>query len=173
MANFVEFTAPVGLVNMDFVYTYGASLVDGVYGIELKMGNGGNKIAVYPNTGVKASLTHGNLIFTAQDAGVAGNSITVALVNGGLNQVLGVVVTGTDIVVNVATDGAGAITSTEAEVQNALNNDVDAVALISTSNGGVAVTTAIIATALSGGTNDTSEATRDAFIGTIDTAFKL
>ena len=175
MANFVTFTSPVGILNMDYVVSYNPSLDDGVYGIALTMGNGAIKTAVYESTAVQAQLVHNNLTFIANDAGVAGNAITVAFVNGGLNQPLSIVVTGTDIVVNVATDGSGVVTSTEADILAVLSIDVNVTPLIGTilTGDGATVAVAIIATALSGGADDTSEATRDAFIGTIDTAFLM
>lgn len=96
-----------------------------------------------------------DLVFTAVDRGTLGNEITVTYVVAGLNTALSVVVTGLDIVVNVATDGAGAATSTAAQVETAVEASTAAAALVTVANAaandGTGVVTALAQTALSGG----------------------
>lgn len=110
----------------------------------------------------KASLstaltgTNNDLTLTAVANGTAGNSITLALIDPSANDAaLGVVVTGTDIVVNLATNGGGTITSTAAQVKAAIEADEDAAALVTvankTGNDGTGVVTALAETALTGG----------------------
>ena len=115
---------------------------------------------------VKAVLTtalagvNNDLTFLAATAGVAGNGITVALTDpSGNDQELGVVVTGSAIVVNLATDEDGAITSTAREVRDAVNTDSEAAALVAASlapgNDGSGVVTELAAANLAGGADAT------------------
>lgn len=88
----------------------------------------------------------------------AGNSVRVRYVDpAGNNAALGVVVADNDITVNLATDGAGAITSTAADVLAAIEADGDASALVTVAdaaaNDGTGVVTALAYTALAGGTD--------------------
>lgn len=97
-----------------------------------------------------------DIVGTAVDAGVSGNDITLALVDpSGNDEVLAIVVTGTDIVVNLATDGSGVITTTATELLAALAADEDASALatfaLKGSDTGAGVVTALTETAFSGG----------------------
>lgn len=97
-----------------------------------------------------------DLVFTAVNGGTGGNSITVAYVDpSGNDQELGVVVTDSDIVVNLATGPAGAITSTANDILAAIEADEDASALVTVAladdNTGEGVVTAMAETALSGG----------------------
>ena len=96
-----------------------------------------------------------DLVFTAVPRGKAGNNITVQYVVAGLSTALSVVVTGTAIVVNVATDGAGAPTSTAAQVETALEANASVAALVTIANAaandGTGIVAALAATALSGG----------------------
>ncbi|MEU3458217.1 M14 family zinc carboxypeptidase [Micromonospora sp. NPDC006766] len=60
-----------------------------------------------------------------------GNDITMSLVNqGGNNLPLDVLVSGKNVVVSLATNGSGAVTSTAAQVVNAINNKPEAAALL-------------------------------------------
>ncbi len=83
-----------------------------------------------------------DLTFTAVAEGAAGDSISIEYVDPlAANQPLGVVVNDLgggayNIQVRLATDGAGAITSTAGEVMNAINADAQASALVSASLAG-------------------------------------
>jgi flagellar hook protein FlgE len=77
--------------------------------------------------------TDNDLTFTAVNYGGEGENITVSYVDpGAASQPLSISVTGNAITVNLATDAGGAITSTAAQVMAALNADVSASALITT-----------------------------------------
>lgn len=101
--------------------------------------------------------TNNDLKFTAVNRGVGGNDITVAYVVSGASTPLSVDVTGTDIVVNVETDGSSAAVSTADEVMDAVNGDAAAAALVSAAlasgNDGTGVVTALAETPLAGGTD--------------------
>jgi len=73
-----------------------------------------------------------DLTFTAVEEGAGGEDITIQYVDPGGAQALSVSVTGTDIVVTLGHDGTN-ITSTAAEVMNAINTDAQASALVSAS----------------------------------------
>jgi len=110
---------------------------------------------------VKAALTtalagmNNDLVFTADAAGPAGNSIRVRYVVAGNNTALSISVVGFDVTVNVATDGGGAAASTAAQVKTALDADAGAAALIDTanapSNDGSGIVAALSYTNLAGG----------------------
>jgi hypothetical protein len=108
--------------------------------------------------------THNDLVFTARTGGPGGNSIRVAYIVAGTSTPLTVVVTGYDITVNVATDGAGAATSTASEVKVALEANPDATRLIlvelATSNDGSGIVVAFAMTALAGGSFQTTPPTQ-------------
>lgn len=100
----------------------------------------GFRVAIRTSTGtdaVKATLTKGTgnskIRFTAKAGGVDGNDITVAAINPGSNATLGIVVTGTDIVINLGYSSS-AIDSTVNDVIAALYADEDAAALIDVDN---------------------------------------
>jgi len=120
--------------------------------------------AVVLTPGVRATLATGvegnnnAITWTAVAAGTVGNAITIALVNPGTaSAALGVVVSATDIVVNLATSGASAITSTAAQVQAAIAASAAAAALVTTANTGAstgaAAVVAVAETALASGSN--------------------
>jgi hypothetical protein len=101
-----------------------------------------------------------DLVFTAKEplSGAAGNDITIAYVDPSANDAeLEIVVTGTDIVVNLATGVAGAITSTAADILAAIEADEDADALVGVANkaanDGSGVVIALAETPLAGGTD--------------------
>lgn len=75
-----------------------------------------------------------NLVFTADAAGVAGNSIRIRYVVAGLNTALSVSVSTNDITVNLATNGSGVPTSTGAQILAAINASGPANALIDTAH---------------------------------------
>jgi hypothetical protein len=101
--------------------------------------------------------TNQGLTYTAKDAGDAGNSITIAYVDPeGNDQELSVDVTGTDIVVNLATDETGEITSTATQIKDAIELSVAADALVDVaivSGAGAGVVTAVAETSLTGGSD--------------------
>jgi hypothetical protein len=114
----------------------------------------------YMSAGDKASLTIGTLdaavTYTADLNGTSGNDIRVAHVNPGTaNAALTVTVSGNDITVSMATDAATtpAITSTAAQVRDAVNAHAAASELVTASTPGTGAGTAIAQamTALSGG----------------------
>lgn len=79
-------------------------------------------------------IPNSNLVFTADLAGVAGNSIRIRYVVAGNNTVLSVAVASNDITVNLATNGSGVPTSTAALVLAAINASGPANALIDTAH---------------------------------------
>ena len=102
----------------------------------------------------------------ARAGGVAGNALTVALVDPGANGApLTIAVAGSAVAVTLATGPGGAITSTVAEVMNAINAHAEASALViaGVARGavGVTVVVAVVATALAGGAGQTYEAGTD------------
>lgn len=97
-----------------------------------------------------------DLIYSAKATStVGGNAISVAHVVAGNNTALSVSVTGNAITVNVATDGAGAPTSTAAQVKAAVEASGPAAALVTVAhapgNNGTGVVAAAGAAFLSGG----------------------
>lgn len=91
--------------------------------------------------GAFASLVNQGLTYTAVEIGAAGNDITIALIDPAANsEPLAINVTGNDIVVTLATDGGGAITTTATQLQAALDADGDVTALVTvTGSGGTAL----------------------------------
>jgi hypothetical protein len=111
---------------------------------------------------VQATLTtalagaNNDLEYTSELPGALGNAIRVRYVNPGVNNAsLGVVVSGRDITVNLATGAGGAISSTATQVKEALEASAAASALvllgIPAGNNGSGVVTAMSYTALAGG----------------------
>jgi len=102
-----------------------------------------------------------SLTITAREYGTGGNSIRVTYVDPAANsQALAVSVAGTSIVVSLATNGGGSITSTAAQVKAAIEAHEPANRLVSvaihtgdsgTADDGSGVVTAMAATALTGG----------------------
>ena len=175
MANFVNFPAPLGMLNMDYVSKYSSVEIEGVFGINVYQANGYTSFSIFPNTGVSATVTTGNLTYTADAVGTAGNAITVDVVVAGLNTVQSIGLVGTDITFNSGTDGGGLATNTEIDVKNAFDGDVDISALIDTfvTGDGSDAVTDVGVSLLIGGTDDDSEATRDTFMGVLNTNFLL
>lgn len=120
-----------------------------------------------PVSAVQASATinptgdDNALTITAREYGTGGNSITVTYVDPGANDAaLSVTVAGKSIVVSLATNGGGTITSTAAEVKAAIEAHQPAHALVTvaiddsdtgTEDDGSGVVTAIASTALENG----------------------
>jgi hypothetical protein len=110
--------------------------------------------------------THNDLIFRARRAGVLGNSITIAYVDPLANdQELSIEVVGLDIIVNLATGPAGAITTTAAEIQAAIAADPGASSLVyavnASGNDGTGVVIVLAETPLAGG----SDLLTETFVG--------
>lgn len=91
----------------------------------------------YSPVAVAASLTTGTaesknaILWTAVKAGLAGNGISVALVDpAGASKSLAVTVADNDISVSLATDAGGSVISTAAEVSAAINADASAKLLV-------------------------------------------
>jgi len=114
--------------------------------------------------GVKASLTtnltgdNNDLVWTWKAPGTQGNNIKVKYTDpGGNSKPLEVKFSNNLIDISLATDGAGAITTTAAQITAAVAADEilkDKVTTANaTGNDGTGVVTAISATALTGGTN--------------------
>jgi hypothetical protein len=115
----------------------------------------------------QATLTTGTvgannaIVFTADEEGTDGNSIRVQLRDpAGNSQALSVDVDGQDIIVNLATDGSGIITSTAALVIAAVNEHDAASGLVTAANAagssGAGLVVAVALTALAGGTAGTN-----------------
>lgn len=106
-------------------------------------------------TGVVAN--NNALTFTAKDAGLGGNNITLTMTDPpGNNVALSVDVVGRDINVTLATDGASAITSTAALVKAAIEASSAADLVTAAHTGastGAAAVVAVAATNLAGGTD--------------------
>lgn len=131
----------------------------------LLMANAGAPVdAVAATVNVNPTGDDNGLTFTAKTYGAAGNNIRITYTDpSAVSQSLSVSVSATSIVASLATDGAGAITSTAAEVKAAIEAVQAAANLVSiaimTSDTGVAddgsgVVTAMAATALASGAGD-------------------
>lgn len=100
--------------------------------------------------------TNNDLTYTAKRGG-ATPGITVQYVVSGASTPLSVVTTGKAIVVNVATDGSSAATSTAAQVAAAVAANFTAGALVTVANApgndGTGVVTAMAASPLTGGSD--------------------
>lgn len=111
--------------------------------------NPGEAVVDKVTPAIKATKTIGNttsgIVYTANKAGADGNDISITLVDPGQAGELGVVVTGTDIVVNLEYE-ASAVVSTAAEVIAAIMANKDAAALVTavplTTGAGVAAAAA-------------------------------
>lgn len=113
-----------------------------------------DKVAATLATGIVGS--NNAITFTAVTPGTDGEDIKVQLLDPSANdQALAVSVSGDTIVVSLATGGAGAITSTAAEVIAAVNAHLVAKTLVTAANTGAStgagVVAAVAATALDNG----------------------
>lgn len=116
--------------------------------------------------GTAATLTVGNIVYTARNAGTDGNSITVVVVDSASNNVaLSIGVVSSAITVNLATDGASAPTSTGAQVLAALQASAAAMALVEVAGTGTMSTVQAAASVanLAGGTNGTAPVAGDEY----------
>ena len=94
------------------------------------------------------------MIWTAVFDGTLGDDISIEMLDpSGNNQDLVITVTDSLISVSLATDGAGALTSTEVAVADSIANDVSASALVTAAaeTGGATVATDTVETNLSDG----------------------
>ncbi len=129
----------------------------------------GPQVIAVPFIGARAVLTtaisgiNNDLTFTAVKGGTDGNAITVryivAVDSGGTaiaSQPLFVEVAGNEIIVYLATDAAGAVTSTASQVLSAIQASAPASYLVTValapSNTGAGVVASLASTALTGGT---------------------
>ena len=171
---FDQIGAPVVVVNaLDRVRVSGAAAV--FVGDTLQLGPAGTgrslaDVVLSSVTSVLADVDIGAgaaaIEVAAAVPGVAGNAITVALVDPGAGSAeLVVEVAGTAITVSLATDARGDIASTNTDVIDAINASAAASALVTASlaAGGVAgtVVAAVNATNLAGGAGQTYEVDDD------------
>lgn len=63
-----------------------------------------------------ATLTTGSIKWTSKDVGSIGNGVSVAYINSGADESLSITSTYNDIIVNLATDSEGVITTTYADI---------------------------------------------------------
>lgn len=98
---------------------------------------------------IAASLSDQGVVYTAVNAGVAGNDIAIELVNPGADGALAINVVGKSIIVTLAVSTT--ITTTAAQLIAALNLDSNASALIVASGSGAVPLTALVTTSLNGG----------------------
>lgn len=126
-------------------------------GAFVRAGNDGTQISWTANVNIPASKIEQDITYTAACTDYdAGNSITVTYVSQGpaLNQALSISVAGQAITVNLATDGAGADSSTATQIAAAINASLAAAELVSASVSGTGATiqAPVVASALAGGT---------------------
>jgi hypothetical protein len=122
------------------------------------------------NTGVVGS--NNALTWSAEQPGVGGNAITIAIVNDGASKPLTVTVAGKAITVHAATDGSSVITSTAAQVINAIHENGEAADLVGVGNTststGAGVVAAVAATPLATGLAGVGR-----YLRTTDTGYAL
>jgi hypothetical protein len=93
------------------------------------------------------------VLYTSNKGGLGGNAVRTAHVVAGTNTVFSIVVSGNDVTVNAATDGAGLSTTTALAAKDAVNAHAAASKLVTASlpGTGASVITASALTALTGG----------------------
>lgn len=129
----------------------------GVIGI---VGTAPNSAAATAATLTLGRVADDNAILLTASAGLAGNQVSINLVDPASNSAtLAVTVVDNAITVTLATSAAGAITSTAGDVVTAINGDTDAAALVTASNatgsdGTGVVRASGVARFLSGGTDE-------------------
>lgn len=126
------------------------------YGELLRSGCGVETLPVYAFLETVLAGANNDLRYVARAGGTPGNSVQVEYLVAGLNTALSVTASATKITVNVATDGAGAATSTASQVRTAIRAVAAAMALIrsvelAAGNDGTGVVVALVATNLAGG----------------------
>src|SRR4030095_340245 len=130
----------------------------------LELGPGNLYIYPKPKAEFTTVLTglNNDLTFRAQKGGVAGNSITITLVDPpGNNVPLSIAVVGTAITVTLATDGTSTISSTAAQVRDAINQSFASYSLVyavlASGNDGTGLVTALTSSPLVGGSDTETE----------------
>lgn len=104
------------------------------------------------SAGAKASLTDGDITLTAKTYGVAGDNISLELLDPGANDSpLSITVTGELISVSLETDSLGAIITDYAALNTALSGDPAVTALVDVSGTSANIVAALVETPLSGG----------------------
>jgi flagellar hook protein FlgE len=132
----------------------------------LSGGGGGAELTV------DCTNANSDITFTAVNEGTAGNNISIEYVDpGAVNQALGIVVDDSNsddiiITVNLATDAAGAITSTASGIATAINTNADAALLVSASAEGKGIVEAKVVDNLAGGV-EVPDNTPDIYSNTI------
>lgn len=116
----------------------------------------GSESAVAASLQVGAAATNNGLTFTAATAGVGGNDVSIRIFNPGTNSAtLSITVSGKAISISLATSGAGAATTTAAQLVTAFQGVAAATALASVTSvsgsTGAGVMTTQATTFLSGG----------------------
>lgn len=154
---------------MPDIFLHGAEVVqidDGIRPIQTIKSSVIGIVGTAPNAlaDTKASVTLGTgnaaILLTSKAVGIAGNAQSVQLVApAGANAALGVVVSGSDITVNLATGAvAGVVTSTAAQVIAAINASGTANLLVTASNAaastGASVAAAAAVQKLTGGVDE-------------------
>lgn len=113
-------------------------------------------VAAHLDTGLVSE--NNGITWTANEPGIDGNNLSIAILNTGKEKALSVDVDGDKIIVTAATNGTGAgeITSTAAQVMAAILEHDTASQLVSTANkgasSGAGVVKAVAETPLAGGT---------------------
>lgn len=135
---------------------------------EVKVGANGKATPASGAVAASVEIGTGNskIKFTANEAGAAGNDLSVTIVDpAGNNASLSIDVDGDDITVNLATDGASNPTSTVAQVIAAVLEHDTASQLVTASNGtgsdGTGVMAAASETPLTGGADAVGDAGGD------------
>lgn len=90
--------------------------------------------AIQANYTTNVGIANADLTFTALAAGNGGNSIRIRYAIAGNNTPLSVSVVGTDITINLATNGSGVATSTANSIKTAIQASTAASALITVAN---------------------------------------
>lgn len=136
---------------------FGALLVSDGVGRAVAAGTGGSATLTTGTVGANNAIT-----WTAQDPGADANEVRIRLLDpAGNSQALAVDVDGDDIIVSLATNGSGVITSTAAQVIAAVNEHDAASGMVVAANAagssGAGVVLAVALTNLAGGSDPAAE----------------
>jgi len=135
-----------------------------------------NTQAVASSLTIDCVNANADILVTAKEAGAAGDSIKVELRDpGAANQTLAVSIEGDTIVVSLATDGAGAITSTAQNVIDAINAHLIAkdlvVAAVPGGQDGTGVVEAKAAANLANGNDGTAKDAEGVLLNDVDVTY--